>query len=391
MRISKNDWKGFVDRLREIDDRAAEAVVDYMMRHDTSSKAGRKALIEYAYGIATKYGEGAAEMACQMYDAVAQVSGASVAAADPARTATYGEVAKTINGALMWSNTPESAGAAVGRLVKTAGVDTTIKNAIRDGAEWAWVPQGDTCMFCIMLASQGWVRASKKVLNGDHAEHIHNNCDCTFAVRFDGKSTVEGYDPDRYLQIYNGAEGSTWKEKLNSMRRADYEVRKDAINAQKRVAYARRTEFLSVLETYKRTSTPGEGKFIVPDNREYKNREKENMELLYHEFGGDIEALEEHPGQKNPDYRWRGHYWEEQEPIAYTKNAVDKNTREAIHQIMDDPGGIVLDIGNSDMEKSRVEGIILERLRRSAKFDCDVLVIRNGKVEDVYRYKRIKK
>ena len=53
-----------------------------------------------------------------------------------------------------------------------------LKNAVRDGAEWAWVPHGDTCPFCITLASNGWQKASRKVLKGGHAEHIHANCDC---------------------------------------------------------------------------------------------------------------------------------------------------------------------------------------------------------------------
>ncbi|MCD8354908.1 MAG: polymorphic toxin type 50 domain-containing protein [Clostridiales bacterium] len=60
---------------------------------------------------------------------------------------------------------------------------------------------------------------SKKALKNGHAEHIHANCDCQYAVRFDGKSTVEGYDPDEYLEMYENAEGSTTQEKLNSMRR----------------------------------------------------------------------------------------------------------------------------------------------------------------------------
>ena len=48
--------------------------------------------------------------------------------------------------------------------VKKAGIDTTLQNAYRDrpkkygkkrntGAQVAWVPSGDTCPFCLMLAS----------------------------------------------------------------------------------------------------------------------------------------------------------------------------------------------------------------------------------------------
>lgn len=50
----------------------------------------------------------------------------------------------------------------VSRLVKRAGADTTLKNAQRDGAEFAWVPHGDSCAFCLTLASRGWQRASQR-------------------------------------------------------------------------------------------------------------------------------------------------------------------------------------------------------------------------------------
>lgn len=121
----------------------------------------------------------------------------------------------------------------VSRLVKRTGADTTLKNAVRDGAEWAWVPHGDTCPFCITLASNGWQKASSKVLKGGHANHIHANCDCEFAIRFDHKTTVAGYDPDKYLAQYNAAGGD-----INKMRRVNYAANKERINAQKRAAYA---------------------------------------------------------------------------------------------------------------------------------------------------------
>ena len=107
-------------------------------------------------------------------------------------------------------------------------------------AEWAWVPHGDTCPFCIMLASNGWQKASAKLLKGGHASHIHANCDCEFAVRFDGSTSVAGYDPEKYLKQYRAA-GSD----VNAWRRIDYAARKDAINAQKRAAYAvRKLDFM---------------------------------------------------------------------------------------------------------------------------------------------------
>lgn len=374
--------------LAEISNAAAVLFEKYLGQHDISTSQGKKAAIDYAFGLATKYGESSASLSCQMYDAIAAASGAHLPPAEPAPTATYKEVAKAFYGTL--KNQDNSLPQTVGRLVKQAGADTTLKNAARDGAEFAWIPHGDTCAFCIMLASNGWQRISKKALKGGHAEHIHDNCDCEYAIRFDGKPEYPWHDPDKYKRIYDNAEGDTPEEKANSIRREYYAEHKDEINAQSREAYAKRNEFRSVLDAYTKTATSGIGEFVVPEGRKFKNREEDNMKLIFNSFGGDIEALPEYHKQKNPDYRWRGHYWEEQEPKAYTKNAVDNNTREALHQIRDNPGGIILDIGESDMPKEQVKTIILARLRRSATFDCDVMVVRQGQIEDIYRYKKKK-
>lgn len=102
------------------------------------------------------------------------------------------------------------------------------------------MPRGDTCAFCITLASRGWQKASKAALKGGHAEHIHANCDCEYAVRFDGKSGVAGYDSDKYLKMYENAEGGSSQEKINSMRRELEAGKRDEINARKREAYARK-------------------------------------------------------------------------------------------------------------------------------------------------------
>lgn len=215
-------WKNFITQLRTVNDAATQKMLDYFSRlgHFPRTQDEINAAISYAFGVATKYGEAASELACQMYDAVAQATGVMLPAAEPAATATIDEVAKAVQGTIKTGNI-QTVASAVGRQVKMAGVDTTMQNAIRDGAEWAWIPRGETCAFCIALASRGWQRASKKALKGGHAEHIHANCDCTYAIRHDGKSTVEGYEPDKYLDMYNSTRG-TPTEKINAMRRAAY-------------------------------------------------------------------------------------------------------------------------------------------------------------------------
>ena len=229
MKLTAQTWSEYVARLARLNQRAGQLMADYIAAHGTGDT---DALIAYAHALVTKYGEGSAELACQMYDALAAAAKAGVPAAEPAQPASYGEVARMVQ-ATKASQPQMQQG--VSRLVKRAGADTTLKNALRDGAEFAWIPQGDTCAFCLTLASRGWQKASQAAIKGGHAEHIHANCDCEYAIRFDGTSTVAGYDPDKYLRRYRAA-GSD----VNALRRVEYAKNRERINAQKRAAYAAR-------------------------------------------------------------------------------------------------------------------------------------------------------
>lgn len=245
MTISRKIWNAYIEKLRAINDKATEEMRKWLSIHGTGDA---DALIEYAFALATKYGNASAALSAAMYDAAVALSGMIYPAALPAETATISEVARAVVGTAKTGNNDVIA-SAVGRMVKMAGVDTTMQNAIRDGAEWAWIPVGDTCAFCVTLASRGWQRASKKALKGGHAEHIHANCDCTYAIRFNSSSNVEGYDPDRWRGMYYDAdlEGDrpTPDNRINALRRQFYEQNREKILAQKRAAYEKSAELES--------------------------------------------------------------------------------------------------------------------------------------------------
>ena len=231
MTISAESWVKYINALSKVNEAATNELSKFINAgFSYSNPEDMRRLIGYAYGISTKYGEAAAELACQMYDAIGLASGMLLEPAVPAEVATYGDVAKTIYGTAKQSqNTDELLGAMV-RLVKRAGQDTTIKNALRDGAQFAWIPHGDTCAFCLALASRGWQDASKDAVNT--------------------KTQVKGYDPDRYLKMYYDApllEGQkeNAKNRINAMRRQAYARNKHEINAQKRAAYEKRQELNS--------------------------------------------------------------------------------------------------------------------------------------------------
>lgn len=265
MTVSEQSWKNYIARLRAVSDEAGRKFEKFFAQvADPLSDVGRKSLSWYAFVLGRDYGEAAAELACEMYDSMVAAAGMEmgrpagwIEPAVPAQTATLEEAAKTVNGVLKTSQNPSELSGAVSRLVKMAGVDTTLQNAIRDKAQFAWIPSGDTCPFCIMLASNGWQYASKKTLKNGHAQHVHSNCDCTYGVRFGDSTEIEGYDPEAYLkQYYNGkmagyenadfshpTKKQTESQKaLNGMRRQYYQQNKDRINAQKREAYRLRTE-----------------------------------------------------------------------------------------------------------------------------------------------------
>lgn len=240
MIISEKEWIKYRNKLSKINKKAETDFVAWIEAHGGFEALERTEVIDYAYALSTKYGEASGALSALMYDETASASGVVVPAAEVADTATYQEVAKAINGAAKTSTSSSYLGGVVNQLVKQTGADTTLKNATRDGAEFAWIPAGETCAFCLSIAANGWKKASTKTVS--HADHIHNNCDCAFAVRFDSSSNVAGYDPNKYKTMYKNAEGETSTDKINSIRREQYSENKTEINAQKRIAYAKRTE-----------------------------------------------------------------------------------------------------------------------------------------------------
>lgn len=274
--ISTKDWKAYIKKLAALNDKAAKLVQEYVMHHGF---ADTDALIRYAYNVVQKYGTGSATLAAMMYDATAEMAGKFYAPAELAEVASYGDVAKTVNGVLKTSKNTEEISNAVARLVKKAACDTTLQNAYRDtvgsidlystgrrrygkkkltGVQFAWIPSGDTCAYCLALAANGWQNQTVGAA-ATHAEHIHSNCDCNYAVRFSEDSGIEGYDPDDYReQIENSLKaqgmnddvdtyfhGAMNDDVINAVRRQNYARNKEEINAQKRSAYEKRKELNS--------------------------------------------------------------------------------------------------------------------------------------------------
>ena len=243
MKLSKKQWNRYQKAMSTLSAQAYKEMSEWIILNGGYQAIQFESAITQAYLISRKYGEASAALSALMYDTLAAASGANVPAAVVAETATLGEVSKAIYGASSFSQNNDYISGIVGRLVKQAGADTTLQNAKRDGAEFAWIAVGETCAYCELLSDIGWQHASADTIKGDHASHIHSNCDCQFVVRFDSDTTVEGYHPNTGL--YDETEGRTIEEKANTIRRENYAKNKDEINEQKRIAYKKRTEELN--------------------------------------------------------------------------------------------------------------------------------------------------
>ena len=245
MIVPEEVWQRYVDLLAKVDKTATEKMAKYIEKHPIENASDIDAWIAYAFGLSTKYGEAAAALAAEMYDEIGAAEGEYLDPADPAATATLDEVARTVAGVHRDYADAMMVAMAVGRLVKRAGADTMLQNAARDGAYYAWIPMGDTCAFCLAIAAEGWKKAYADAMKDGHAEHIHANCNCNYAIKHKPDTEFASYKEPLYKRIFRGVEGDTPKEKVNSVRRMFYEQNKEEINAQKRAAYQKRQELNS--------------------------------------------------------------------------------------------------------------------------------------------------
>lgn len=85
---------------------------------------------------------------------------------------------------------------------KRAAGSTMFSNGAYDPKKprFARMPTGrETCAFCNMLASRGFVYNSER--SAGKLDHYHTNCKCRVIPQF-GRGSYEGYDPDYYLDLY---------------------------------------------------------------------------------------------------------------------------------------------------------------------------------------------
>lgn len=180
-------------------------------------EAARDALLQFVPTLTDRYGNVAATLAADYFDelrADAKVPGMFRATLAP--TAPVDQAQGSVRYAAGNLFTDDPAGAlpllaqAVGRFVLAPGRQTFADATGADPAHprWARVPAGaQTCAFCVMLASRGFVYRSEKSadVRSRDQDRYHSDCDCTAVADWSDDPVLEGYDPDALYAMYSQA------------------------------------------------------------------------------------------------------------------------------------------------------------------------------------------
>lgn len=176
-------------------------------------EAARNALLEFMPVLAQEYGDAAAAAAAEWYEAqrAAQVGGSYQAVlADTVATSQAQGSVRYAAGHLFGDDPAQTLallGGSLQRFVEYGSRDTIARNVGRDSARprFARVPTGaETCAFCMMVASRGFVYYSKETAG--EFSHYHDKCDCQIAPEWrKGEVHIEGYDPDTLFDEYLAA------------------------------------------------------------------------------------------------------------------------------------------------------------------------------------------
>lgn len=149
-----------------------------------------------------------------------------------------------------------------------------------------------------------------------------------------------------------------------------------------------------VKSEYDKNATPGKGKITFDkrfkDKKYAKNHQNEIdfANWLYEYYGGDIHLLGESTDQgvKSPDYLWNNRFWDLKK--ISTEKAANSAVRKGVKQIVNNPGGIMLDFGTIDFSVNLLKKIIDERMKWYKGYQVDIMVISKKQVLKIFRYKK---
>ena len=88
-----------------------------------------------------------------------------------------------------------------------------------------------------------------------------------------------------------------------------------------------------------------------------------------------------------PDYQWCGSLWELKSPT--TTKAAKSAVRKALEQIVNNPGGIVLDYEKNPFDFAEVLHFAESQTKRNGlNCDFDLMILKDGSPPKIYHHKK---
>ena len=214
MRIPRSYIESYSKALNVVSERARAQLVDALGRIDYTADVAdvRNAVIAVMQPACGASSTLAARLAADFYDGLRERFGIDdgyTAEVDSQRVpeATEGAVRAFAQDLVDGKPIEQFVGKCADRIdyeTRKAANECVAANAKRDPRKprWARIPTGaETCQFCIMLASRGFVYHSEET-----ASHAHAHCDCRIVPSWDKSPAAQGYDPDRYYDMWKHPE-----------------------------------------------------------------------------------------------------------------------------------------------------------------------------------------
>lgn len=194
-----------------------EAAIDEFMEYVHSGMTIEE-VTEIAVDIAMKFSMLGSELGAQWYDLCSELAGLDV---EPAELSEFDE--SQIRSRVKYQVDNAPADSTIGdvvnkflqdqvqRSIRTTGTANLWRDYERGmaGGRWARVPVGDTCAWCLMLASNGaWYLSEESAIGADPG-HYHDGCNC-IAVYHANAESIAGYSKqlESYKAKYYDAENA---------------------------------------------------------------------------------------------------------------------------------------------------------------------------------------
>lgn len=189
-------------------------------------------VVELATQVAARYQELASELGAQWYDLCTRLANIEAEAAE-LREIDSESIRQRARAAVETAPTNKTVDAVFNyflhneiqnsiRATGSANLNRDYERGLVSG-KWARVPVGDTCAWCLMLASQGAWYLTKESALGNNGGHYHDGCDCVAVYHADADNIPNYENLLRYKRMYYDAENARVANK-NGNKKYDEEL-----------------------------------------------------------------------------------------------------------------------------------------------------------------------